>query len=294
MAAERDSFAHYRARLDALGFTPSSTLGQNFLLDPSLHRWLAEQAAPTAQDTAVEIGVGLGFLTRELAQRAGRVLGIEIDPRLFELASADLADLGNVDLVAGDALGGPERSLRPEIAAAAAAARVAGGRFLLVANLPYAVSGPLLAEVVALPELPERAVLLVQKELAQRVAAGTGGAEFGGLGVVVQSVFHTRVLRDVPPQVFRPRPKVVSAVLQLERRDDIGPELGSGDARRQFARFVRRMFQQRRKVLRHTLPAACAAIGRESPQWEADLLMRRAEELQPAEIVALWRRCAGT
>lgn len=286
--AERDSFALYRARLDALGFAPSSTLGQNFLLDPSLHRWLAEQSGATSNDTAVEVGVGLGFLTRELAQRAGRVLGVEIDARLFELASADLADLDNVQLILGDALGGPDRTLRPEIAAAASAARERGGEFLLVANLPYAVSGPLLAEVVALPELPARAVLLVQKELAQRVAAGTGGAEFGGLGVVVQSVFRAKVLRDVGPQVFRPRPKVTSAVLQLDRRDDADALLATGAARREFARFVRRLFQQRRKVLRHTLPAACAAIERATPVVRPEVLALRAEALQPAQIVALW------
>ena len=288
---ERDHFSQYRARLDALGFSPSSVLGQNFLLDPSLHRWIAEQAAPTSTDLAVEIGVGLGFLTRELAQRAGKVLGIEIDPRLFEMASNDLADLCNVELVAGDALGGAERSLHPRIAAAAAE-MPPGGRFLLIANLPYAISGPLLAEVVALPELPERAVLLVQKEMAQRVAAGVGGADFGGLGVVVQAAFTAKVLRDVPPQVFRPRPKVTSAVLQLDRRADLDPALTTGAARRDFSRFVRRLFQQRRKVLRHTLPAALAVVGREGSSLAPELLLRRAEELQPAEIVALWTGCA--
>jgi 16S rRNA (adenine1518-N6/adenine1519-N6)-dimethyltransferase len=210
--SERDSLVDYRARLDALGFAPSSTLGQNFLLDPSLHRWLCEQAAPTVADTVVEIGVGLGFLTRELAQRAGRVVGIEIDERLYEIAKHDLAAAANVELVFGDALAGPGRSLRPEIDAAGAAAVAAGGQFLVVANLPYSVSGPLLAELSCLANLPQRAVLLVQKEMAQRVAAPHGSADFGGLSVVAQSVFGVRILRDVSPQVFRPRPKVVSAV----------------------------------------------------------------------------------
>lgn len=286
---QRDAFADFRARLAALGFQPSSTLGQNFLLDPSLHRWLADQAEAGPADTVVEIGVGLGFLTRELAQRAGQVLGIEIDERLYEVAREELASFANVELVFGDALGGPGRTLRPEVAAAAAAARQRGGRFAIVANLPYAVSGPLLAEVVALPEWPQRAVLLVQKEMAQRVAAPVGTADYGSLSALVQAAFTVRVLRDVSPQVFRPRPKVVSAVLQLDRRSE-SPLLASSVAqRRHFAAFVRRLFQQRRKVLRHTLAAACAEGGLTvRSDWPAGLLAQRAEQLSPARLLELW------
>lgn len=287
--SQRDAFADFRSRLEALGFQPSSTLGQNFLLDPSLHRWLAAQAEVGALDTVVEIGVGLGFLTRELAQLAGQVVGIEIDDRLFQVASAELAGFPNVELVAGDALGGPGRSLHPKVAAAAAAAEARGGGFAIVANLPYAVSGPLLAEMVALPIWPRRAVLLVQKEMAQRVAAPVGSPDHGGLSVLVQSAFTARLVRDVSPQVFRPRPKVVSAVLQLDRRADAPLAAASVAARRQFAAFVRRLFQQRRKVLRHTLAAACAEVALQpAPDWSSELLAQRAEQLGPAAIEALW------
>ncbi|MFM1874200.1 MAG: hypothetical protein RL398_3622, partial [Planctomycetota bacterium] len=234
--------------------------------------------------------VGLGFLTRELAQRAGRVVGIEIDERLYEIAKHDLAAAANVELVFGDALAGPGRSLRPEIDAAGAAAVAAGGQFLVVANLPYSVSGPLLAELSCLANLPQRAVLLVQKEMAQRVAAPHGSADFGGLSVVAQSVFGVRILRDVSPQVFRPRPKVVSAVLLLERRTQ-GPLVGAdAAARRAFAAFVRRLFQQRRKVLRHTLPAAAEEIGRRvAGDVPSEMLGLRAEQLDPGAVVALWQ-----
>ncbi len=289
--AERQAFADYRARLEALGFQPSTTLGQNFLLDPTLHRWLADEAAVAATDTVVEIGVGLGFLTRELASRAGRVVGVEIDERLFAIARAELAGHTNVELVAGDALGGPGRSLRPEIAAAGLSARERGGLFVIVANLPYSISGPLLAEMVALPELPDRAVLLVQKEMAQRVAARPGTPDYGGLAVLVQSVFSARLLRLVPPEVFRPRPRVMSAVLGLSRRADAAPTLVTAAARSEFARFVRRLFQQRRKAMRQTLPAAAGAIGRRAPDLP-ELARQRAEQLAPDEIVALWAACA--
>lgn len=287
----RDPFATLRARMDALGFRPSSVLGQNFLLDPSLHRFLADQAAPTAADTVVEIGVGLGFLTRELAARAGRVVAVEIDGRLLQLAREDLAAASTVEWVHGDALAGPGRSLHPAIAAAAPAA--VGGRVLLVANLPYAVSGPLLAEVCALPQLPARCVLLVQKELAQRVAAPAGAPDYGGLGALLQALFVPRLLRDVSPQVFRPRPKVVSAVLELALRPAGPLAARSASDRRSFAVFVRQLFQQRRKALRTTLPAALAAAGLPAVAWPDDVLQGRAERASGDTIAAWWARAVA-
>lgn len=287
--AERDPFSSFRARMDALGFRPSSVLGQNFLLDPTLHRFLADRAAPTAADTVVEIGVGLGFLTRELAARAGRVVAVEIDGRLYQLAREELADVGNIAWVHGDALGGEHRALHPAIAGAAPAA--AGGRLLVVANLPYSVSGPLLAELVALPQLPARCVLLVQKELAQRIAAACGSKDYGSLGALVQSVFTAKCVRDVGPQVFRPRPKVTSAILELTRRDGAVMAMASGADRRSFGEFVRQLFQQRRKVLRTTLPAAAAAVGRLPVALGPDELGRRAEEIDPDTLASWWARC---
>jgi 16S rRNA (adenine1518-N6/adenine1519-N6)-dimethyltransferase len=282
----RDPFATFLARMDALGFKPSSVLGQNFLLDPSLHRFLADLAGPALADTAVEIGVGLGFLTRELAARAGRVVAVEIDGRLLQLAREDLAAAANIEWVHGDALAGAGRSLHPAIAAAAPVA--ADGRVLLVANLPYAVSGPLLAEVCALPVLPARAVLLVQKELAQRVAAPAGSPDYGGLAALLQAHYVPRLVRDVSPQVFRPRPKVVSAVLELVRRPDSPLAAHPAAARRNFGVFVRQLFQQRRKALRTTLPAAVAAAGLRPVAWPDAVLQGRAEQADADTIASWW------
>lgn len=287
--AERDAFSAFRARMDAVGFRPSSALGQNFLLDPSLHRLIADLAAPTAADTVVEIGVGLGFLTRELAPRAARVVAVEIDARLFALAQEDLAALPNIVWVHGDALGGEGRSLHPAIAGASPA--TAGGDVLVVANLPYSVSGPLLAELALLPRLPARCVLLVQKELALRVAAPCGNADYGSLGALVQTVFTAQCVRDVPPQVFRPRPRVTSAILVLAARADGALAAADAAARRTFAVFVRQLFQQRRKVLRTTLPAAAAAIGRTPPALPDAELAQRAEAIDPDTLVKWWSAC---
>jgi 16S rRNA (adenine1518-N6/adenine1519-N6)-dimethyltransferase len=287
---ERDPFQRYRARMAEAGFRPSSTLGQNFLLDPTLHRWIAERAEPTQADLVVEIGAGLGFLTRELIARAGRVVAVEIDARLLDIARGELACADNLSWVAGDALGGPGRTLHPAIREALAGA---GGRRLIVANLPYSVSGPLLAELVAAFPPVDRAVLLVQKELALRTVAGPGSPDYGGLSVAVQAVFSARSLRDVPPQVFRPRPKVTSSIVQLDRRDDALPEFAGEAPRREFLSFVRHLFRHRRKVLRTTLSAAAAAIGQEPPALPEESLKSRAEEAAPDTVAGWWRAARG-
>jgi 16S rRNA (adenine1518-N6/adenine1519-N6)-dimethyltransferase len=286
----RDPFQHYLDLMAAAGFRPSSTLGQNFLLDPSLHRWLAEQAESGPTDVLVEIGVGLGFLTRELAPRAAKVVAVEIDARLLAIARHELRAVANIEWVAGDALGGPGGTLLPAIDAAAAAAPQ-GCR--IVANLPYSVSGPLVAELTTMTTLPLCAILLVQKELAQRIAAPVGSADYGGLSATVQASFEVKVLRDVPPQVFRPRPKVTSSVLRLSRRAEPAPALRPAAARRQFAAFVRLLFQQRRKVLRTTLARAAAGIGATLPAEVGIDLGGRAEELGPDRLVACWQLLAS-
>jgi 16S rRNA (adenine1518-N6/adenine1519-N6)-dimethyltransferase len=280
----RDPFASYRAAMDALGFKPSRSLGQNFLLDPSLHRWIADAAAPGSDDLVLEVGVGLGFLTRELAARAGRVIGVEIDERLLQIAAPELSAHANVQLIATDMLGGPGRSL------AAPVLEALGNRpFLLVANLPYAAAGPLLAEVSVLDTPPRRAVVLVQRELAERIAGGPEAADYGGLAVLVQSLYRVRRLRDVTPDVFRPRPRVASGVLHLELDPGAPAAAATGCERRSFRTFVRELFRARRKALRSTLPAAAGAIGRDAPARDADFLRRRAEELPPADLWELWR-----
>ncbi len=293
----RDPFASYRAAMDAAGFKPSRSLGQNFLLDPSLHRWIADAAGPTPADVVLEIGVGLAFLTRELAARAGAVIGVEIDRRLLQIARGELQAHANVTLVQADALGGPGRSLDPaivEVLGPALAARP--GAFLVVANLPYAVAGPLLAELGGLDRPPDRAIVLVQKELAERVAGSPASGEYGGLTAFCQSLCRVRRLRDVPPQVFRPQPKVASAVLLLERDPAAPAAAASGAERRAFRAFLQGLFRQRRKVLRNTLPAALAAAGLPEDgappllQAMGALAERRAEELDPPALWALWRQ----
>ena len=190
------------------------------------------------------------------------------------------------------ARGGAGRALHPGSAAALGAPVPAGGRRLVVANLPYSVSGPLLAELVAAVPQLDAAVLLVQKAMAQRVAARPGSADYGGLSVAVQAAFAATSLRDVPPDVFRPRPKVVSAVLRLQRRAD-GLTEAAPTERREFLAFVRQLFGQRRKALRTTLARAVAAIGGAPPPLGDPVLPPPAQTIAPGPRLPWGRRSAG-
>jgi 16S rRNA A1518/A1519 N6-dimethyltransferase RsmA/KsgA/DIM1 with predicted DNA glycosylase/AP lyase activity len=198
------------------------------------------------------------------------------------VAAEELAAMGNVRLLLADALGGAGGGLHPLVLAALAEAMPATGRFLVVANLPYATSGPLLAALLALPRLPDRIVVLVQRELGERLAARAGSREYGGLSAQLQAAFTVDRVRTVPADVFRPRPKVESAVLRLDRRPD--SRLADASARIAFQAFVRVLFGQRRKTLRATLARAVAAGG-PGPgalaQVDARLLGQRAESLTP-------------
>ena len=133
--------------------------------------------------------------------------------------------------------------------------------------------------------------MLVQRELGQRLAAKVGDELYGGLSALMQSLFDVRSLRDVSPSVFRPRPKVWSSIIRLERRADASDALQPADARRRFARFVRRLFGQRRKTLRTTAAAAAEELGLTPQPLPEDLAPRRAEELAPDQLVGLWQAC---
>ncbi len=285
MAEGRDSFAHYRALMDSMEFKPSRRLGQNFLLDPTLHRVLVDAADPQPEDLVLEIGPGLGFLTRELAGRC-RVLAVEVDARLHSILVGELRDFvdggSSVRLLHCDVL---QRSrLHPEVLAALAEERQRQpGRLLVVANLPYAISGPLLAELCCLERPPDAMAVLIQLELAQRIAAGPGTREYGSLSVQLQLAYQPQLLRRVGAQVFRPRPQVDSAMLQLSPRQDGCADLLAGE-RRELGEFLRQAFASRRKKLRN----ARVLAGRDLAPYLDPLLELRPDAVAPNDLLALF------
>lgn len=293
-ADARSPFARYRALMDAHGFRPSRRLGQNFLLEPALHAALADAAGIGPNDLVLEVGPGLGFLTRELCARARAVIAVEVDARLAAILAGELREMPHGDrvrLVTSDVLG------RGGVLAAAVVQALEaerGGRFVVAANLPYAVTGPFLAAVVqAEAGAPDSMALLVQLELAERITARPGTAAYGGPGALLQAGYDVELVRRVGREVFRPRPNVDSAIVRAAARPDAPLHRLAAVDRARFARFVRILFGARRKMLRHGLERAGRELG---IRWaeQPDRVERRAEELSGEELLALFLAAEST
>lgn len=280
---ERAPWALFKAELEALGFRPTKTLGQNFLVDPNAARSLAEDAGLGPDDWVLEVGAGCGFLTLHLAERAGTVLAVEIDARLHAVAARVLAERTNVQLLHADAL-----ASKHELAPAVRALLPVGRPWHLVANLPYSISAPLLVVLARLDEPPRGMSVLVQEEVAERVAARAGEDAYGPLGVRVSLTYEAELGRRVGPQLFWPRPRVGSRVVALRRR--VGPAPSSQDIAA-FDRLVATTFQQRRKQVGTTLAGVLEGRGRVEEWLTAAGVDPRArvEELSPPQLLALSR-----
>jgi len=240
----RPAWSEFRAALDAAGFRPSRRLGQNFLLDENVARAIARDADPTPGELLLEIGPGCGFLSVHLAHAGARLVAVEIDTRLAPIARGFLAPYPDAEVLEADVLDG-KHGLSPAVEERLPE----HGDWSVCSNLPYSVSGPVLALLAARDHPPRRACVLVQKEVADRLGAGAGSAARGPLSVRVQSAFAVRILRAVAPQLFWPRPKVDSSVVLLERRAD----LPSSAERRRISTAVGLVFRHRRKGLARIL-----------------------------------------
>ncbi len=235
-----------RALLARHGLRPKKSWGQNFLVDPRVLDRIVAGLAPTAEDVVVEIGAGLGALTVPLAQAAGKVIAVERDPDLIRVLGEELLSRPNVQLSAMDAL---------EFDFGAAA--LAAGRPLLVAgNLPYQITSPLLfaiTDAAAGGKAIARAVLMVQREFAERMAAPPGSKTYGRLSVMVQQQAEVKILFHVGAGAFHPPPAVTSTVLSVAPRPTwLAPVRDPA----LFATVVREAFATRRKMLRGALAPA--------------------------------------
>ncbi|MDP9070195.1 MAG: 16S rRNA (adenine(1518)-N(6)/adenine(1519)-N(6))-dimethyltransferase RsmA [Actinomycetota bacterium] len=232
------------------GLRPSRALGQNFVVDANTVRRIARLAGVGAGDRVVEIGAGVGSLTLALAETGADVTAVEIDRYLLPVLRSVVEPAG-VRVVEGDALALDwEGVLRPPEG------------WALVANLPYNVATPLVLELLEHVPAIGRMLVMVQREVGERLAAGAGDEAYGAVSVKVAYRAWASVVGRVPPTVFVPRPKVDSALVLLERRPAPAVEADEG---RMFA-LVRAGFAQRRKMLRRSLaglvtPEAFAAAG---------------------------------
>jgi 16S rRNA (adenine1518-N6/adenine1519-N6)-dimethyltransferase len=252
-------------------------LGQHFLRDAAIARAIVGLVAPTSQDLVVEIGPGEGALTEELARRAGRVIALEVDREL-------LARLRRrwpaIEVLEADARTWDYGALE----------RPAGGRVLVVGNLPYSVGKPIVAALLEAGSALDLMALMLQREVAERLAAPPGGKVYGAMSVLTQAICDVELALRVPPGAFRPPPQVDSAVVRLapRARARVPAELAA-----RFREVVRAAFGRRRKTLANALAgglglsleaarAAAAGAGVDPG--------RRAETLTIEEFVSLTAR----
>lgn len=215
---------------------PLKRLGQHFLIDPNIVRKIVTAAGIQPDETVLEIGPGRGVLTRALCACAKRVIAIEIDPKLHAFLSEELMESHNLDLCLGDALAYDYDSLPSGV--------------VVVANLPYYLSTPLVAKLLESRARFGRMILMLQTEVARRLAAKPGSDDYGRLSVLAQFFADVSLAFTVSPECFRPRPKVGSSVVALVRRSD--SRIHVQDVA-MFNRVVRACFAHRRKTIANSL-----------------------------------------
>jgi len=265
---------HPRQLLQQYGLYPKKSLGQNFLVDDGVLRRITLAAELTQRDSVLEIGPGLGALTRQLAEVSRRVVAVELDDRLLPILQDQLRDLDNVQLIHADIL-----AVEP--------GGLVGEPYVVVANLPYYITAAILRHLVESRSRPQRMVLTVQREVAERLAAAPGHLSL--LAVSVQAFGEVAQVAHIKAGSFYPRPEVDSAVVRVDMYQQ--PLFHPLDERH-FFRVVKAGFALRRKQLRNSLTAG---LRSDRDQVEQALQsvgvdpQRRAETLSLAEWVALAR-----
>ncbi|MEM7012714.1 MAG: 16S rRNA (adenine(1518)-N(6)/adenine(1519)-N(6))-dimethyltransferase RsmA [Verrucomicrobiota bacterium] len=257
--------------LARIGLTPSRKLGQNFLIDQNISRWIARQLPVQDGDHVVEVGPGAGALTRDVAERAGGLTLIERDDRLAAYLADEFQERDDVEVHNMDACKFDTRRLFPL------------QPVKLIGNLPYSAGGEIIRNFLG-PHSPVcEAVLMLQREVAERICAKPGGKDYGVLTLRVQSRWEPKILKHIGPECFHPRPQIDSTVIHLTPR---APDSMPVYDVRLFDSTVRRGFSQRRKQLKKCL-------GIDADAWEEIAKQlglsptTRAEQVELADWIAL-------
>jgi len=276
---ETAPFPDARVLLDRYGLRAKKAFGQNFLVADRVFRAIVDAAVGADDDWIVEIGAGLGTLTARLAERVpeGKVIALERDPDMVAVLRGELGGVENVEVEPGDAM-------RYDLAMAA---RWRGDRVVVCGNLPYHIASQILFRIVDARAHVRRAVVMIQKEMADRILAPPGGKDYGALGVMIQTYLDAKLVAKVGPGAFVPAPKVDSSVLRLVPLAGDAPRVPIADAAH-YSAVVHAAFGQRRKTLRNALRARW-------PEADVDAALaataidgvRRGETLSIAEFGAL-------
>jgi 16S rRNA (adenine1518-N6/adenine1519-N6)-dimethyltransferase len=243
-------------------------LGQVFLYDPSILRRIIQTAQLSKEDLVVEIGPGLGRLTKMLAERAKNVIAIELDEKLLEELRVQLADYKNIELIFGDALKYPYENL-PE--------------FKVVANIPYYITTPVIFRLLDARRNLKSMTLTIQKEVAERIVATPGGKDYGVLSVMVQYYTEPKLKFIIPRGAFRPVPKIDSALVHFKVLEKPPVQVKDQEF---FFRVVKTAFSQRRKMISNALRGLREDIKEKLAEAGIDL-NRRPETLSIEEFARL-------
>ena len=267
----RDFFALNHTR-------PKKQLGQNFLVNPAVLKVILETGELTSTDTVIEIGAGLGCLTEVVAQDAKHVIAVEVDALLYKVLEAQFLTNPSVQLINADILKLELNTLLSQEAPTT---------FKVLANLPYSITTPILWKLLAHHKQIHSCVLMMQKEVAERIVAGPGGKDYGALTIGVAYHAEAELIAILSPENFYPAPKVDSALLKLTMREQ--PKVAV-ENEQLFFNVVRTAFRTRRKMLKNSL-----ARGRFAPSEVLGAIFeelgiapqRRAETLDITEFAAL-------
>ena len=260
---------------------PKKHLGQNFLVNPETLKIIVDAGAVTGSDTVIEIGAGLGCLTEVVAQHAERVIAVEVDELLYNALASQFSTNSRVQLLNADILKLEINSLLSH------GTGTMPPTFKVIANLPYSITTPILWKLLAHHKQIHSCVLMMQKEVAERIVAGPGGKDYGALTIGVGYYAEATLITTLSPENFYPAPKVDSALLRLEMRKTPKVTVENEEF---FFKVVRTAFRTRRKMLKNALvrgkfsseevlAAAFEELGI-APQ-------RRAETLDITEFAAL-------
>jgi 16S rRNA (adenine1518-N6/adenine1519-N6)-dimethyltransferase len=288
--APRQTQSYLRELFQVNRLHPKNKLGQNFLIDLNLVDFIVRAAELTRADLALEIGSGTGNLTAKLAEQAGSVLSVEIDPAFHMLAMETVHAHTNVRILEADALKN-KNQMNPDVLTNLAEMKTTyrPERVKLVANLPYAVATPVISNLLIAGVDLERMIVTTQWEIAEKMIAKPSTKDYGALAVLVQSLADTEVLRKMPPSVFWPQPQVDSGIVKIVPNADkrkLVPDV------QRFRNFLRDLYSHRRKNLRGGI---IAMTGRQHEKAIVDAKLaelgytgtERAETLSIAQHVEL-------
>ena len=270
--------SYIREILDKYGFEFSKALGQNFLIDGNILKNISKAGEITKEDLILEIGPGIGTLTEELALNAKKVVAVELDKNLLPILGETLKAYDNIEVVHGDILKLDLKELIDN--------KLEGGPIKVVANLPYYITTPIIGKLLEEDLNIHSIIIMVQKEVADRIVATPNSKDYGALSLFINFYSHPQIILKVPKTVFMPQPRVDSAVVKLNIKDEL-PDVD----RDLFFKVVKSAFNKRRKTLLNSLSSGELGLEKEiikNVLKEADIPFNiRAENLNIEDFIKI-------